>query len=250
MTRVRNVQAIFYSISLLLITILATLALNAQPGSVRAQKESISAAFGAICILGIVAGISPSRCNRLFMHFQTNVSSHIETRNTSQDKHEISYRGHHPICGSFSSHVIRIGGRVYCAGCAGLVVGAVLALAGTALYVFTQDLSPQLVAVSFWAGLVGVTLGLLQYELFINKASLHFFLNVVFVVGALLLLVGVNEMNGSLSLGIYFMLVILFLINTRSTLSRLEHEKKCVVCKAEDCSPKEGESSESISSSA
>jgi hypothetical protein len=42
-------------------------------------------------------------------------------------------------------------------------------------------------------------------------------------------------MNGSLSLGVYFFLVILFLINVRSTLSRLEHEKKCATCKAEDC---------------
>jgi predicted phage tail protein len=172
------------------------------------------------------------------MHFQTNVSSHIETRNTSQDKHEISYRGHHPVCRNFSSHVIQIGGRIYCAGCAGLVVGAAIALAGTAFYVFLQDLSAQLVSVSFWAGLVGVTLGLLQYELFVNKASVHFLLNVVFVVGAFLLLIGVNELNGSLSLGIYLLLVILFLINVRSTLSRLEHEKKCAICNAEDCSLK------------
>jgi uncharacterized membrane protein YiaA len=74
--------------------------------------------------------------------------------------------------------------------------------------------------------------------LFVNKASLHFLLNVIFVVGALLLLIGVNEMNGSLSLSIYFLLVILFLINARSTLSRLEHEKNCSICKAEDCTVK------------
>jgi hypothetical protein len=225
-------------ISLLSLGILAALALTAQPRSVQAQKESISAAFGAICVLGIVAGISPSRCNRLFMHFQTDVSTRIEGGSTSQDKREISYRGHHPVCESFASHVIEVGGRIYCAGCAGLIVGATIALVGMVLYVFLQNLSAQLVAVSFWAGLVGVTLGLLQYELFINKASLHFVLNVVFVVAALLLLVGVNEMNDSLSLSTYFLLVILFLINVRSTLSRLEHEKKCAICKAEDCSVK------------
>jgi hypothetical protein len=113
-----------------------------------------------------------------------------------------------------------------------------MALAGTALYVFLQDLSTQLVAVSFWAGLAGVTVGLLQYELFVERASLHFLLNVIFVVGAFLLLIGVNEMNSSLSLGIYFLIVILFLINVRSTLSRLEHGKKCAICNAEDCSMK------------
>ncbi len=234
--RVRNVKAIFYTISLLSLGILAALTLTAQMGSVQAQKESISAAFGAICVLGITAGISPSRCNRLFMHFQTDASTRIEGKSASRDKREISYKGHHPVCGSFSSHVIHVGGRIYCAGCAGLVVGAAVALGGTALYVFVKDLSAQLVAVSFWAGLLGVTLGLLQYELFVNKASLHFILNVIFVAGAFFLLVGINEMNGSLSLSTYFLLVILFLINVRSTLSRLEHEKKCAICKAECCS--------------
>jgi hypothetical protein len=221
-----------------LITILAALALTAKSGNAQTQKGNVSAAFGAICILGITAGISPSRCNRLFMHLQTDKPTHIEQGDTSQEKREISYRGHHPTCGNFSSHVIQIGGRIYCTGCAGLVVGALIALAGTALYVLVQDLSAQLVAVSFWAGLAGVTLGLLQYEISVNKASLHFLLNVIFVVGALLLLIGVNEMNGSLSLSIYFLLVILFLINVRSTLSRLDHEKICAICKVEDCSVK------------
>jgi len=221
-----------------LITILAALALTTQPGNAQTQKGNVTAAFGTICILGIAAGISPSQCNRLFMHLRTDKPTRIQQGDTSQNKREISYRGHHPICGSFSSHVIQIGGRIYCAGCAGLVVGAAIALAGTALYVFLQDLSAQLVAVSFWAGLVGVTLGLLQYELFINKASLHFLLNVIFVVGAFLLLVGVTEMNGSLSLSTYFLLVILFLVNVRSTLSRLEHVKKCAICIVEDCSMK------------
>ena len=117
-------------------------------------------------------------------------------------------------------------------------MGASIALIGTVCYVVLQSLAAQLVPVVFWSGLAGVTLGLLQYELFVNKASLHFLLNVIFVVGAFLLLVGVSEMNSSLSLGIYLLLVILFLINVRSTLSRLEHEKKCSICNVEDCSMK------------
>ena len=179
MTRQRRVQLIFYSVSLLLITLLAALALTTQPGNTQTQKGNITAAFGAICILGIAAGTSPSRCNRLFMHFHTDKPTRIEEGGTSQNKQKISYRGHHPTCGNFSSHVIQIGGKIYCAGCAGLVVGAVIALAGTASYFFLQDLSAQLVATSFWAGLAGVTLGLLQYELFANKAFLHFVLNII-----------------------------------------------------------------------
>ena len=120
----------------------------------------------------------------------------------------------------------------------GLVIGAALALAGTVFYVLTQSQSEQLVNAMFWTGLTGVTLGLLQYSLFLNKAVLHLLLNVVFVVGALLLLVGVNEISGNLSTGMYFLLVVLFLINVRSTLSRLEHKKKCITCNVENCSMK------------
>jgi hypothetical protein len=238
MTRQRKAQLIFYVISLLLIALLAALTLTTQPANAQTQKGNTSAAFGAICMLGIAAGISPSRCNRLFIHFQTDKPTRIEQRDTVQNKQKIPYMGHHPTCGNFSSHVIRIGGKIYCAGCAGLVVGAVIALTGTAYYFFLQDISAQLVVALFWAGLAAVTVGLLQYELFINRASLHFALNIIFVVGALLLLIGINEINGSPSLSIYFLLVILFLINTRSTLSRLEHEKKCSICKAENCNAK------------
>lgn len=235
---VRSVQVVFYSISLLSLSILASLALTVQPVGVQVQKETIGAAFGAICLLGIIAGISPSRCNQLFMHVQKKEIGNKEQESTTQEKTGISFIGHHPNCGSFSSHVIQIRGRVYCAGCLGLTVGASIALIGTCCYVFLQSLSAQLVPVAFWSGLAEVTLGLLQYELLTNKASFHFLLNVIFVVGAFLLLVGVSEMNGSLSISVYFLLVVLFLINVRSTLSRLEHEKKCAICKLEDCSIK------------
>jgi protein-S-isoprenylcysteine O-methyltransferase Ste14 len=238
LAQVKIIQLVLYSISLLSLLILAFLTLTAQPVGVQVAKETIGAAFGAICMLGIAAGISPSRCNRLFTHIQKKETGHKEQESTTLDKPYISFIGHHPNCGSFSSHVIQIGGRVYCAGCVGLVVGASIALIGNGCYMFLQSLPAQSVSVIFWSGLAGVTLGLLQYELFINKASLHFLLNVIFVVGAFLLLVGVNEMNGSLSISVYFLLVILFLINTRSTLSRLEHKKICTICKLDDCSMK------------
>jgi hypothetical protein len=221
LNHVRNVQAAFYLISFLSLAVLAALAITSPHESIGVQKELISAAFSAICILGIVAGISPSRCNRLVGHFP--------------EKPDRSFRGHHPDCGNFSPHIIQIGGRTYCAGCTGLVIGAMIALIGTVIYAFLQSLSVQSVTVAFWSGLAGVTLGLLQYNLFTKRASIHFLLNVVFVVGAFLLLVGVIEINGSLSSGAYFLFVILFLINARSSLSRLEHRKKCISCDVEYC---------------
>lgn len=238
LNHVRNVQAAFYLISFLSLAVLATLAITSPHESIGVQKELISAAFSAICILGIVAGISPSRCNRLVGHFPTKETASNDQR-AHPEKPDHSFRGHHPDCGNFSSHIIQIGGRTYCAGCTGLVIGATIALIGTVIYAFLQSLSVQSVTVAFWSGLAGVTLGLLQYNLFTKRASIHFILNVVFVVGAFFLLVGVTEMNGSLSVSAYFLLVVLFLINVRSTLSRLEHRKKCITCDVDYCTRKE-----------
>ena len=238
LAHVRNVQVVFYLISFLSLSVLAALTITDQQGTMRVQKELIGAAFGAICLLGIIAGISPSRCNRLVGHVQIKEAASDGQVRAAQEKTNPSFKGHHPDCGSFSSHVIQIGDGTYCAGCTGLVIGATIALIGTVVYVLLQSLSTQLVTVTFWLGLVGVALGLLQYALFTKRAAIHFLVNVVFVVGAFLLLVGVTEMNGSLSVGTYFLLVILFLINVRSTLSRLEHRKKCITCNVEYCSTK------------
>ncbi len=235
--RVRRVQLVFYSLSLLALSLLAVLALTAQPVGVLVQKWTIGAAFGAICILGIVAGVSPARCNQLFLHVPTTANRHRE-ESPPRGKTRPSFIGHHPDCGSYSSHVLCIGDRVCCAGCIGLVVGASIALIGTGAYVLLPSVPSPLVLGLFWSGLVGVTLGLFQYELFMNKASIHFSLNVVFVVGAFLLFIGSTEMNGSLSTSVYFLLVVLFLIMVRTTLSRLEHERICTVCKSESCSMK------------
>ena len=238
LVHVRNVQVAFYLISFLSLSVLAALTITGQQENMRVQKELIGAAFGAICLLGIIAGISPSRCNRLVGHVPIIKTPSDEQVRAAREKTNPSFKGHHPDCGNFSAHVIQIGGGTYCAGCTGLVIGATIALIGTVVYVLLQSLSTQLVTITFWFGLVGVTLGLLQYNLFTKRASIHFLLNVVFVIGAFLLLVGVNEMNGSLSVGTYFLLVVLFLINVRSTLSRLEHRKKCIICNVEYCSTK------------
>ncbi len=58
LVRVRNLQVVFYVITLLSFSIIAIRALTTQSGSVQAQKEAVGAAFVAICILAMIAGIS------------------------------------------------------------------------------------------------------------------------------------------------------------------------------------------------
>ena len=200
------------------------------------QKQLTGGLFAVICVLGIAAGLSPSRCSRV-LHFRESSSKSLgETEQISNEEPSVKLRGHHPTCGTFSSHVFSYGGRVYCAGCMGLVTGAILAVFGDFLYSFmSMDIGGGSTLV-FWLGFVGVVCGLLQYSFPVDRSDVHFFLNVMFVLGAFFLLVGVNEVAGSLVLNLYFLALTIFWIVTRVALSQAEHRRMCSSCNRKPCS--------------
>jgi hypothetical protein len=199
------------------------------------QNQLIGSLFTVICVMGAMAGNTPSRCSQM-LHFKKprNVNPH-RVQETNPKEATISIKGHHPACGSFSAHIFQIGDKTYCAGCTALVTGAALALMGTALYFFVGLSIGGFGPFLFWLGFVGVACGLLQYLWFASKASIHFFLDAFFVIGAFFLLVGVDNMNGSLALELYLLVMILYWIMTRITLSKWEHKKKCANCSAGPC---------------
>lgn len=199
------------------------------------RKQLTGSIFAAICLLGITAAISPSRCSRI-LHFRgRNRNSHRRER-TNSGVTTIKFEGHHPPCGNFSSHVLQLGGKTYCAGCTGLATGAVMSLLGSLLY-FAGFHVGELSIPVFWVGFVGVTCGLLQYHIFdVNRGAVHYFLNVLFVLGAFLLLIGVNEIDSNFVLDLYLLTLIVYWIITRILLSQLEHKKICVTCGLESCS--------------
>jgi hypothetical protein len=154
-------------------------------------------------------------------------------------KDKPAIRGHHYSCDSFSDHVLRVGGNIYCAGCTGLTTGAIIAILGGLVYFFFGVPFLSEVAI-FWAGFAGVFLGLVQHQFYrlfsIRNGFVRFSLNVVFVVGAFLLLVGANRITGDLSVDLYVICVILLWIFTRIVMSKGEHERICMQCDVETCS--------------
>jgi hypothetical protein len=187
--------------------------------------------FVLICILGITAGFFPSRCVRKINLFgDLNSSKKILPR-----KINIRLRGHHPTCGNFSSHVLQVGHKTYCAGCVGLVAGAVLSLFGCFFYFFI-GLPNEVSMFIFWLGFISVCCGLLQHIIlkWFNGTS-HFFLNILFVLGAFFLMVGVNEMTNTIVIDFYLFALIIYFILSRMTLSQLEHHKICSACTSKTC---------------
>lgn len=148
----------------------------------------------------------------------------------------VTFEGHHPSCGKFAAHVLRLGDKKHCAGCTGLVVGATISLLGTLIYLSLGVFPEETAVLVFWLGFAGVALGLLQYNVFnIGGSLVHMFLNVAFVTGAFLLLIGIEEITSNPLLEVYFVALTLYWILTRILLSQQEHRKICAACGLESC---------------
>ncbi|MFW9830425.1 MAG: hypothetical protein ACFFD8_01415 [Candidatus Thorarchaeota archaeon] len=203
------------------------------------QSQLIGLSFMIICVLGIIAGISPSHCSR---SPQPKKESHDMKRATNTIHTEApTYKmGHHPTCHPYSSHTIRIKDRVFCAGCTGLVTGALIALIGTTLFFFLnfQLIFPQII---FWIGFIFVALGLIQHLLYrlqfhiLQHGGTRIFLNILFVVGSFLLLASLWQLTNSLAFAAYMLLLILYWILTRIIMSRHSHRHICRACEKTNC---------------
>jgi len=227
----------FTIVSLLGLCLLAVFTFYSKMPPSQQQKPWIGLGFITICALGILAGVFPSRCSSV-LHQRKSVNKNPAVEKKADNGETVvTVKGHHPDCGNFNAHTFQFGDKIYCAGCMGLVTGATFAILGTLAYFFFGLNIQGLGVLVFWSGFFGVFLGLLQYmKFFVTRAFIHFILNVVFVLGTFLLLLGVAEVNGSVSLESYFLGLTLYWILIRILLSQWEHKKTCTSCVSEHCS--------------
>lgn len=230
----------FIGISLVGLFFLSVLVFSVPPYKVNLywQKPLIFSIFGLICFLGIIAGVFPSKCLKI-IRFQkeTHNDSFNNAKKEYVEERIIKFKGHHPDCGSFSGHVFRLAGKTYCSGCTGLVIGAIISLFGTFLYLIGGLPHGENGTIIFWLGFAGVFIGLLQHNLFKTRRNfLHLFLNVIFVLGAFMLLIGIEDITSNLLIELYFFILILNWILTRIVLSQREHKNICGVCGLDSCS--------------
>lgn len=203
-------------------------------GGVAWRKPFVGAIFSLVCFLGIVAGLFPSKCSSIF-HFRRSTQKSVSF-DTEKSMGASTLRGHHPSCVEFRAHVFRMGSKVLCAGCIGLILGALLSIVVVITYFF---LDQALSLDSLWifsVGFLGVSCGLLQYHgLNLHRSSIHLFINVFFVFGVSLLLVGVDAIAQSINADFYVVGLSLFWLYTRILLSQTDHQKICFDCNLEEC---------------
>lgn len=199
------------------------------------QRTIIILGFDLICLGGIVASIYPKGCSHLIFQ-QTSRRSSVTRFHQSESQSPPHQRhGHHPDCERYASHVLHLLNRSYCAGCLGLMIGAIFGTLGSFPLLF--GFSPPHVEIFFWTGAGFVVLGIFQHQFsLLNNSWLHLLLNILFVVGPFFLLVGLFSLNPTLVTELYLVTLIIFWIITRITLSQIEHAKICQTC-ASSCNP-------------
>jgi len=232
----RSVLKISYiGISMAGLFVLALLAFSSN--QIRSEniwdRQLSLAVFMAICVFGIVAGLHPSRLQHSTDFRREQLGGTDQSKKPSETTPKLE--GHHPTCQSFSSHVLKVKGKPYCAGCTGLVLGATVSIAGSLLDIFNLIRIEHGTAI-FWLGTIAVVFGLFQYSMSSGGAVLHTVLNVSFVSGAFLLVVVVIEVSRNPFIEMFALFLSVFLIISRITLSQLEHDRICSHCNLESCS--------------
>jgi hypothetical protein len=201
------------------------------------QTQLVGSIFLVICVLGLIAGITPSHCS-FTRRKKSDKQKLASLEANSARSTNIHKEGHHPTCAEYSSHVFTFKGSRYCAGCTGLVTGAIIAIMATILFLFLniQFIYPE---VAFWSGFVFVAIGLLQHLLYqllkVKRGSIRVVVNVLFVVGSFLVLASVVQLTSNLLLASYLLSLILFWIFTRIGMSRRSHYRICSQCGRSNC---------------
>ena len=188
----------------------------------------LGAAIVLVSVLGIVAALRPSGCNRL-LHPSGENSGAGSAAPPPLGCAAQGFAGHHFDCAAFSGHTLRIGGRIVCAGCAGMIAGGIAGvLVGLAV---AAGLVPPDRTVDVAVGLVGACLaeaGILGAYRRNATAVLRALASFVLVAGSVIL-VAVLAGRGLFS-GAFGLASAIAVLGLRVDLSRLQHASACVEC--------------------
>jgi hypothetical protein len=198
------------------------------------RKEVISSIFGLMCTFGILATLFPRRCSGLF---QMEQKKDIDSKNSIYLKSvplscvgKFAVFGHHPNCQNFKTHVIKFYGRIFCAGCTGLFLGGFLSLIATFAYALNLLQVGKECILTVYLGVLGVGFGVLQPAFLDLKGYYRLISNSYFVLGAYLIFVGIDSIVQSITIDSFLILLIVFWIITRISISRWSHMKVCNSC--------------------
>jgi hypothetical protein len=229
-TRATVTYELLLSFAGLILIVLLTAYPPTASADIAWRKLLIGSIFSVFCVLGVMAVFSPNKCKKLFDTKKQDGGSSLETPVTHENR--VVFQGHHPNCGKYSAHVFSIQNKTYCAACVGLLLGGILALAGSVLYFFVDLNVTEYNLLLVLLGTAGITLGLFQFAF--NSLG-RFLANIVFVVGALFILIAVDATVSSVFFDFFAVCLTVLWLFTRISLSQWDHERICFGCENQNC---------------
>jgi hypothetical protein len=199
------------------------------------RNTVVGSAFAAVCVLGIVAVLYPDPCSRIL-----NFEKRDGYESSSRRAHESGLRGHHPTCEGYSTHVLHIGDKRFCATCSGLSVGAIVVLVGVGLYFFGNMRIAENPLMLASMGVVGLILGLFYPSVTpkFDNGFTRFSAGILLAAGSFLILVSMEEAAANTSIDLFFVVLSVLWILTRMSISQWEHQRTCSNCSSASCAVK------------
>ena len=225
------IKNLYYSlISISGLFLLGFLVFYTQSQGIHLQREVVLWIFILICLLGMFAAVSPSRCTRL-IYFKKNQKSDWKIGESDSSDIENKFKGHHPDCDNFKTHTFSLKGTKYCAGCTGLFIGSLIALIGTFIYYFYGIPDAHDGRLIFFIGFITLTVYLFQdLILDININLAKFFFNILLVLGSFMILIGINELDSNIFIQLFFIVLVVIWILGRIASSEKKHDEICDEC--------------------
>ena len=193
------------------------------------DKLFVGGVFITICLFGISLAIYPGWFKRFIKQEKQNPNRR-QTQKAARKR-----KGHHPDCDQFQNHTIRINNKMFCAGCLGLSIGAILSIFLMILYIVIGN---ELYFTTFYffmsLGLIIIGLVYIEIMLPIRHTIIHVISNVFLVVSFLLIVVCIFEITGNKIYGAVSMLLSFLWLDTRIQLSYWQHSLICNNC-TEQC---------------
>jgi hypothetical protein len=203
-----------------------------NPDYFQFRKPIIGAIFGLLCTLGIFASIYPNVCSKVFDFENATIYENVSRKSFGP-----TIIGHHPKCGKYSAHVLKMRGKILCATCTGFSVGAVIALVGVGLFFFGSLSFGTAPLIPMTVGAFGVALGLLHSVLPGFRIGFpRFIVSVFFAFGSFLVIASVDDALHNTSIDLFFVLLSVLWLVTDTSLSRWDHRRICDNCSLKSCS--------------
>lgn len=190
-----------------------------------ADKAVVGVVFIACCFLGMSMAVYPNWSRRCLGQS----SSHRKEADPGGNPR--GYRGHHPDCDGFENHRISVSGHDYCAGCLGIMIGAVVSIVLMTAYLLSHaPLASSMQIALFVLGFGAVAVAYVETVIVKRNSVVHVAVNALMITGMSLMVVGITEATGHVSLGLLVVAFSFLCTDTRIQLSSWRHALICRKC--------------------